>query len=549
MLSHFAIFSQVARSSSRSARLADRCIASWATVDPNSLSAANPAQCYNLVNGEWQLSNTSATIPDPYNGEPFIKYPDTQSNEIEHFVKSLRSTPKSGLHNPLKNPERYILYGDVSAKVAEELRKPEVADFFARLVQRVSPKSYSQAMAEVTVSQRFFENFSGDQVRFTAKSSGISGDHPGQYCNSYRFPFGPVGLITPFNFPLEIPALQLAGALFMGNRPLLHVDRRVSLVPEQMVRMLQHCGMPSTDMDMIHGDGKVINDLLIQAQPRSTLFTGSHRIANKLSKDLGGRVFLEDAGFDWKILGPDVEQEDYVAWVCDQDAYSSSGQKCSAQSILFMHTNWANAGFVDKIAERASRRKMEDGTVGPVLTWTTDGMLGHVEWLLKIPGAKVLFGGSPLEGHSIPDCYGAIKPTAVFVPLEEILKDENFDLVTTEVFGPVQVVTEYNDAMLPMVLEAVEKMNAHLSAAVVSNNHEFLSKVLGNTVNGTTYAGLRARCTGAPQNHWFGPASDPRAAGIGTPDAIRLVWSCHREIVNDFGPVPQAPDGGDYPST
>lgn len=54
-------------------------------------------------------------------------------------------------------------------------------------------------------------------------------------------------------------------------------------------------------------------------------------------------------------------------------------------------------------------------------------------------GAKVLFGGTPLEGHSIPDCYGAIKPTAVFVPLEEILKDENFDLVTTEVFGPVQV--------------------------------------------------------------------------------------------------------------
>ena len=63
----------------------------------------------------------------------------------------------------------------------------------------------------------------------------------------------------------------------------------------------------------------------------------------------------------------------------------------------------------------------------------------------RAAGAKVLFGGTPLEGHSIPDCYGAIKPTAVFVPLEEILKDENFDLVTTEVFGPVQV----NPARLP----------------------------------------------------------------------------------------------------
>ena len=49
---------------------------------------------------------------------------------------------------------------------------------------------------------------------------------------------------------------------------------------------------------------------------------------------------IEDAGFDWKILGPDVSHLDYVAWQCDQDAYASQGQKCSAQSILFVHENW-----------------------------------------------------------------------------------------------------------------------------------------------------------------------------------------------------------------
>ncbi len=53
-------------------------------------------------------------------------------------------------------------------------------------------------------------------------------------------------------------------------------------------------------------------------------------------------------------------------------------------------------------------------------------------------GARLAFGGKPLEGHSIPQQYGAIVPTAVFVPLQEILKDGNFELVTTEVFGPVQ---------------------------------------------------------------------------------------------------------------
>ncbi len=63
--------------------------------------------------------------------------------------------------------------------------------------------------------------------------------------------------------------------------------------------------------------------------------------------------------------------------------------------------------------------------------------------------------------------------------------------------------------------------------------------VVGRTVNGTTYAGIRARTTGAPQNHWFGPAGDPRGAGIGTKEAIQLVWSCHREIIQDVGPIPK----------
>ena len=64
------------------------------------------------------------------------------------------------------------------------------------------------------------------QVRFTARGFSVAGDHAGQQSSGYRWPFGPVALITPFNFPLEIPALQLMGALFMGNKPLLHVDRR-----------------------------------------------------------------------------------------------------------------------------------------------------------------------------------------------------------------------------------------------------------------------------------------------------------------------------------
>jgi 1-pyrroline-5-carboxylate dehydrogenase len=124
------------------------------------------------------------------------------------------------------------------------------------------------------------------------------------------------------------------------------------------------------------------------------------------------------------------------------------------------------------------------------------------------------------------------------VPLKELVKPGNFELATTEIFGPFQVLTEYDDSELPSVLAALERMDAHLTAAVVSNDVQFTQHVVAHTVNGTTYSGIRARTTGAPQNHWFGPAGDPNAGGIGTPEAIKLVWSCHREVIQDVGPIP-----------
>ena len=83
----------------------------------------------------------------------------------------------------------------------------------------------------------------------------------------------------------------------------------------------------------------------------------------------------------------------------------------------------------------------------------------------------------------------------------------------------------------------MERMSHHLTAGVVSNDMVFQNKILANTVNGTTYVGTKARTTGAPQNHWFGPGGDPRGAGIGTEEAIKMVWSCHREIIYDVGPI------------
>ena len=76
-----------------------------------------------------------------------------------------------------------------------------------------------------------------------------------------------------------------------------------------------------------------------------------------------------------------------------------------------------------------------------------------------------------------------------------------------------------------------------MTAGVVSNDVLFLDRILGQTTTGVTSSGIRGRTTGAPQNHWFGPAGDPRGAGIGSIEALLTVWTTHREIVRDYGPI------------
>eukprot|EP00033_Pygsuia_biforma_P000234 GCRY01000293.1.p1 GENE.GCRY01000293.1~~GCRY01000293.1.p1 ORF type:complete len:527 (-),score=80.37 GCRY01000293.1:292-1872(-) len=509
----------------------------WASVNPFTVSGEKPHTILNLLEGKWVPAQSTTDIIDPMNGEVFMKMANTQVKELEPFVSSLKKCPKSGLHNPYKNPERYVLWGEVTTKMVTEIRKPEVIEFFIKLIQRVCPKHEGQARGEIKVTTKFLENFCGDQVRFLARGFSVSGDHLGQTSKGLRYPFGPVCLVAPFNFPLEIPVLQLMGALYMGNKVTLKAASIVCVVMEQFIRMMHYCGAPLTDVDFLCCGGRVMGEFIKAADPRTTQFTGSSVVAEELSTVTHGKIRIEDAGFDWKVLGPDVGDIEYVAWQCDQDAYALSGQKCSAQSIMFMHTNWSKTDLLKKIEAIAAERTLDNLSVGPVLSHTTEEIIGHANKLASLPGGKILFGAKELQNHTIPKKYGAVHPTAVFVPLDEILRPENFALATTEIFGPFQLVTEFDDDSVDKVLECLERLSAHLTAAVVSNDPYFIQKIAGSTVNGTTYIGRRARTTGAPQNHWFGPSNDPRCAGIGTIEAIRLVWSSHREVIEDFGPV------------
>ena len=79
----------------------------------------------------------------------------------------------------------------------------------------------------------------------------------------------------------------------------------------------------------------------------------------------------------------------------------------------------------------------------------------------------MLFGGEELNDHSIPSVYGSIQPTAVQIPIKELLSD-NFELITKEVFAPFQVIVSYSDKEVDRIKEALENITQNLTAAIVS---------------------------------------------------------------------------------
>ena len=102
------------------------------TVDPyKEMNQKIPGEVINLEKGKWVQSKTfRKDIPDPLNGKDFLNVPNTL--EYKEFINNLDICPKSGLHNPLKNVERYLMLGEVCAKTAEVLRETEVENYFVK---------------------------------------------------------------------------------------------------------------------------------------------------------------------------------------------------------------------------------------------------------------------------------------------------------------------------------------------------------------------------------------------------------------------------------
>ncbi len=310
-----------------------------------------------------------------------------------------------------------------------------------RLLAREEGKILAEAIGEVTRAGHIFKFFAGEAVRMTGDM--IDSVRPGIEVAVTREPLGPIGVITPWNFPIAIPAWKIAPALAYGNTV---VFKPADLVPGcawAIVDILHRAGLPSGVLNLVMGRGSRIGPAIIEnSHIKAVSFTGGTAtgagIAAACSKR-GIKYQLEMGGKNPCLILDDADLKIAVDSTINS-AFFSTGQRCTASSRLIV-TEGIHDRFVEEMQARLATLKVGDAVgegvhIGPVvderqLRQDMDYIdIGQKE------GATLAFGGARLE-CATPGFY--LSP-ALFTGVTNDMR-----IAREEIFGPVAAVIKVKD--------------------------------------------------------------------------------------------------------
>jgi len=311
------------------------------------------------------------------------------------------------------------------------------------ILAREEGKPLAEAVAEVQRASQIFGFFAGECLRQTGDR--LASIRDGVDIEVTREPVGVVGIITPWNFPIAIPAWKIAPALAYGNAVLFKPADLTPATALALARIIDQAGVPPGIFNMIFGKGRVVgNAILSHPGVDAISFTGSVNVGRtiaavcvasspmkKFQLEMGGKnplVILDDADLDLAVS------------IAVNAAYMSTGQRCTAPE-RFVVTDAIHDRFVAQLIERLRHLKVghalgSDTFVGPVVSQAQlDSNLAYVQRGCD-EGATLAFGGHRVECDT-PGFYMA--PT--------LFTDATNDMAIAqeEIFGPVACVIRAKD--------------------------------------------------------------------------------------------------------
>lgn len=335
-----------------------------------------------------------------------------------------------------KTPEER---SDILDKVGTELlaRKDEIG----RLLSREEGKTLPEGIGEAARAGRIFKFFAGEALRVNGEK--ITSVRPGVDVETTREPEGVVGLITPWNFPIAIPAWKIAPALAYGNTVVLKPADLVPGCAWAIADILARAGIPEGVFNLVMGPGSQVGDAIVKSpKVRAVSFTGSVDTGRRVALECvsrGAKVQLEMGGKNPLVVLDDADLGVAVGAALN-GAFFSTGQRCTASSRLIV-TPAIHDKFVSALTEKVQALKVDDalkaGTeIGPVVSQgQLDQDLEYVDIGVK-EGARLVCGGERLNRET-PGYYMA---PALFAETNNAMR-----INQEEIFGPVATVLKAKD--------------------------------------------------------------------------------------------------------
>jgi acyl-CoA reductase-like NAD-dependent aldehyde dehydrogenase len=344
-------------------------------------------------------------------------------------------------------------------------------DELARLLTIEQGKTLSESKKEVDVTIRMFEFFASEVGRLTGEFD--EADRRDLVTFYTREPLGVVLVLTPWNYPLSIPAWKIAPALVAGNTVVFKPASYTPIIGLKLVEILHQAGLPNGAINCVTASGSAIGDLLVKdKRVQAITFTGStevgQRIAALASQHLA-RVQLEMGGKNACVVLDDANLDVFMDGFLSA-TFGVAGQKCTATSRLIVTKN-IKKQVLDRIIKLCKKIKVGNGLreevdVGPVVSSSQmETVIKFIE-SGKRDGAKVIAGGERLTGPEYDKGF-FIAPTV----FDDATPD--MEISQEEIFGPVLTtitVENYDEAV-----EAVNNCKYGLSASIFTNS---LSKAM-----------------------------------------------------------------------
>ncbi len=452
----------------------------------------------NLIGGKWLKSASGKTFEslDPSTGRPIGSFQASTVRDIDKAVAAARKAFPGWKATP--PPER----GQALYRIAGLLRKEK--ERLARLETREMGKALNEARGDVQEAIDIAEYMAAEGRRLLGHTT--PSELPDRFCATVRQPVGVFGMITPWNFPIAIPAWKMMPCLLAGNTVVFKPSSDTPLCAIEFVKVLMKAGIPPGVVNLVTGSGRDAGGPLVRHRAVDGIsFTGSRDTGVWITKNAGlKKVGLELGGKNPIIVMDDADLDlavDGVLW----GGYATTGQRCTACSRVIVHEKVKDR-FQKKLLARIRKLRLGSGMkpgvdVGPLVNEAAVKKTESYVELGKKEGARLCCGGKRVPGKGYffqPTLFTDCRP--------------GMRICQEEIFGPVV-------SLIPVrgfrqAVDAANNTDYGLSSAIYTSDMGNAFRAIGMLETGITY--VNSSTIGAEVHLPFGGT---KATGNGTREA------------------------------